>query len=820
MGSMEVEHLEKPHKSSFNDKCYHCNGPILPNSEVVWIHKNETLTFCCNGCRTVSEIILESGNLQFYSLRGSQVIEPAEIPENDKSIRENYLNGELVAEEYLREISPGLFEVFINITNIHCSACVWLNEKVLKDTKGIESVRINFATARAQISFHKDEISLSEIFQVIESLAYIPKLHSPWKNQEKSTKNTALLKRMGLAGFCFGNIMLFGTSLYAGYFTGIDLEWKRLLHYLSWAFATPVYFYSGYPFLLGAWNGLKQKRLSMDFLLVTGISLSYFYSIYVTLTDIGEVYFDSVCMIYFFILLGKYLEDSARLKSNDKLSQLVSDLPELATILNLDKEETIIRTAEIKKGHTILVRAGERVPTDGVLLSDLGYFNESFLTGESAAITKKRGDSILAGSISISIPVEILADVDAKNSTLSRLKMLIEQALGEKPNLERITDRISSYFITLVFLLAIATFVTWTFLSGNFETAIINTIAVLIVACPCALGLAVPTALVMNHIRNSREGVIIRTPDSMETLSKVDSIFFDKTGTLTQGEMTIVESNWKDETLALGFTLAIEKQSNHPIARNLCREIEKLSKPLVGVEILSIEEVPGLGMKASLKYQSKVFMIELGSAKFLGIKQESSLTRIHMNWNKEYQGYFELKDQIRKNSKSTIESLLKITKDIYLLSGDSESVVASTSKELGVQQYFAEISPEDKLRIINEAQAKGKIVAMVGDGINDSAALAKANIGISMGIAADLSIDRSDIILVHNDLASFYKSIVYSKETFHLIRQNIGISFLYNSLMLPIAALGWMAPVICAAFMALSSLTVVANSMRIQKRDL
>jgi len=820
MGNMQVEPLEKPYKSSSKSKCFHCNGPILSNSEILWVHKDETHSFCCNGCRTVSEIILESGNLEFYSLRGSQIIEPAEISNSKETIRNDYLNGELVEEEYLREIAPGLYEVFINITNIHCAACVWLNEKVLKETKGIDSIRINFATARAQVQFHKIDIQLSKIFTIIESLGYIPKLHSPWKNQEKSQRNTDLLKRMGLAGFCFGNIMLFGTSLYAGYFTGMDLEWKRLLHYLSWAFASPVYFYSGYPFLLGAWNGLRQKRLSMDFLLVTGISLAYFYSIYVTLSDRGEVYFDSVCMIYFFILLGKYLEDSSRMKSNDKLSQLVSDLPELATILNDEKDESIIRTSEIKKGHTILVRAGERVPTDGILLSPLGYFNEAFLTGESESITKKKTESVLAGSISISLPVEIKAEVDAKNSTLSRLKIIIEQAIGGKPHLERITDRISSYFIAVVFTLAIATFTAWYLISGNIETAIINTISVLIVACPCALGLAVPTALVMNHIRNSREGVIIRNPDSMETLSKVDTIFFDKTGTLTEGEMTIEHSNWKDEDLALAFALAIEKQSNHPIARNLVKEIDKLKKNILNIEIISIEEIPGMGMKAKIIYNLKDYNVQLGSAKYLRIQETSPHTRIHMSWNDEYNGYFELKDSIRSSAKTTIKSLLEITKDIALLSGDSDSVVSSTSRELGLPNYHSEFSPDDKLSMITQIQSQGKIVAMVGDGINDAAALAKANIGISMGIAADLSIDRSDIILVHNDLSSLPRSILYSKETFHLIRQNIGISFIYNSIMLPIAALGWMVPVICAAFMAASSLTVVANSMRLRKREI
>jgi Cu+-exporting ATPase len=814
---MATELLKRQSNSLFNDKCFHCNNPITESEDVLWERNGETLHFCCQGCRAVSQIILDSGNLQFYDLRGSQIIQPAQSAEDYQLIQEDYLNGDLVAEEYFHKLENGAVEVFVNITNIHCSACVWLNEKVLKETPGIESIRINFATARAQIHFYPDQIQLSEIFKIIESLGYKPKLHSPWKSQERAKKNSSLLIRMGVAGFCFGNIMLFGTSLYAGYFTGIEMEWKRLLHYLSWAFATPVYFYSGYPFLLGAWNGLKQKKLSMDFLLVTGISLAYFYSIYVTLTDRGEIYFDSVCMIYFFILLGKYLEDNARIKSNDKLSQLVSDLPEIATRVDENGEEKVIRTAEIKKGFNLLVRAGERVPTDGIILSELGYLDESFLTGESIPITKKINDKVLAGSIAISIPIKILAEVDAKNSTLSRLKTVIEQAIGEKPNLERITDRIATYFISVVFLLASGTFLYWFYSSHLMETALINTISVLIVACPCALGLAVPTALVMNHIRNSKEGVIIRNPDSIETLSKIDTIFLDKTGTLTEGKLKLENFQMKEVELSAIITYNLERYSSHPIASNLCRELIRKFPLLPKLNLENVEEISGKGMQGELNYNGKNYKIKLGSQKFLEQKDSSPFTRIYLCWNNEIQGYWELNDSIRIKSISAISNLLHITKNIRILSGDSYEVVSRTAKDVGLEYFHAETSPEEKLGFISERQNQGKIVAMVGDGINDSAALAKADIGVSMGIAADLSMDKSDLILVQNDLQAFYKSILYAKETFHLIRQNIAISFIYNSVMLPLAAMGLMAPVICAAFMALSSLSVVANSLRIKK---
>ncbi|WCL50505.1 heavy metal translocating P-type ATPase [Leptospira sp. GIMC2001] len=815
---MQVELLQKPLKLQSKNKCFHCNQPIAPGIEYSWKHQDTTNYYCCNGCKAVSQIILESDNQFFYEMRGSQNLEPIRNPEEEAQIRAEYLDGSIVASDYLTEIQKGIFEVQINITNIHCSACVWLNEKVLKDTSGIETVRINFATGLALIQFNPEFIKLSKIFQIIESIGYLPRLHSSWNQSEATNKNNSLLIRMGLAGFCFGNIMLFGTSLYAGYFTGIELEFKRLLHYLSWAFATPVYLYSGYPFLRGAWQAIKRGKFSMDFLLVTGISLAYFYSIFVTLTDIGEVYFDSVCMIYFFILLGKYLEENARRRANDKLNQLLTSLPEVATVLGDNGEINYIRTSEVIKGQKLLIKNGERVPVDGTLISDIGELNESFLTGESSSIQKKKDDSILAGSIAINRPIEILAESNAKNSTLSRLKIMIDRALGQKPNLERITDKISGYFIAVIFSVAIATFLFWFLSDAGIETAIINTIAVLIVACPCALGLAVPTALVMNHIRNSKDGIVIKNPDIIEPLSKLQTIFFDKTGTLTQGKLELSSHNFSNPNLAGAITYCIESKSNHPVAINLRRTMEENHWIDPAIQLIDVIENPGLGMSGKISISDSIHNFKLGSAKFLDISENPKHTRVHLSLDENYLGYWELSDQLRNDSLDAIRSLKKIVKNIFILSGDNISVVKNIANKLNISQYLGSVSPENKLTAISEAQNRNEVVAMVGDGINDSAAMAKADIGVSMGVASDISLDRSDIILVNNNIRGIYLAACYAKETSRKIKQNIAISFFYNSLMVPLAAMGFMAPVLCAVFMATSSLTVVGNSLLLRKK--
>lgn len=861
MQPTKTEHLQKASESLSKGKyCYHCNSPIPLGNSIRWTReyngKIEVYEYCCQGCRAVSEFIIESGNSKFYDIRGSQSLAPVLTPEETNKIRRDYLDGNLVKEEYLRPIDSNFFEVHLTITNIHCSACVWLNEKVLKDLEGIRYARMNYATGRIEIHFNPNLTPLSKIFDTIESIGYFPKLYSPWSNQEASQHNKSLLIRMGVAGFFFGNIMLFGTALYAGYFSGIQMEYKRLLHYLSWALATPVYFYSGWPFLQGAWNALRNRRFSMDILLVTGISLAYFYSIYVTLTDRGEVYFDSVCMIYFFILLGKYLEDNARIRARDKLSTLLSNLPEVATVLDTshpnEPNERILRVSEIQKGMVLLIRKGERVPVDGILLSNEGYLDESFLTGESIPLIKGKSSLILAGSINTGEPIQILTESSAKNSTLSRLKVLIEKAMGEKPKLERITDRISGYFISLVFSIALATFFYWYFWGlVGLETSLVNTIAVLIVACPCALGLAVPTALVMNHIRSSKDGVIIKNPDSVEKMASIQYLFLDKTGTITEGKLKLVGYQMSELQTAALLTYALEKYSHHPIAKSLVLAMESIllnnqeSKDFLSLantvsnHLEKIKEVPGLGMEGYLpvsflekglmefnfispKKEKKDIRIQLGNSKFVNAspkaanEEETDGTKIYLSLDGSILGYWILEDSLRESTKPAIEKLKQLVQKVTLLSGDRESVVKKMAMHSGIPNYIAEAKPETKLQIIEEAQKKG-ITAMVGDGINDSAALAKADIGISMGIASDLSLDKSDVILVYNNLNSLVRAILYARETKRKIFQNISISFLYNSIMIPLAAMGYMAPVICAVFMALSSLTVVGNSLLIRK---
>lgn len=800
--------------------CYHCNTPIRTEKDLILGEINaQTESFCCSGCRSLATLLVNNGLTQFYTLRGSEKLESVNT---ERKNRED-LETESVYQEYVIQKNEGICETLITIGKIHCSACVWLNEKVLGDQEGVLEARINFATGRMKLVYDRKRIDLNEIFSIISGIGYEPSLYSPLKAETGVSRfSKDLFYRMALAGFSWGNIMLFSIGLYAGYFTGIEIEFKRLFHFVSWIFATPVYLYSGYPFFKGAKESIKRRMLTMDTLLFSGVSLAYFYSIYVTLTDHGEVYFDSVCTIYFFILIGKFLESAIRLKAGRKVGELLSTLPQEYTVIR-EEIETQIAPSAIRVDERILLKNGNRVPVDGILKSVTAYFDESFLTGESKPVTHKNGDTILSGSLCLSTNAELIATTTAKESTLSRISALIESSLQAKPGIQRTTDRFSTYFIQIVLGIAFATFGIYGIYFHNWESAVLNTISVLIVACPCALGLAVPAAYVVSNLLHSSKGILVKNPDSLEILSRADRIYFDKTGTLTTGKLSLQEERFlsQDEKLRIySLVLTLESGSTHPLAESLKKEIGKKlrnqNEEPIAYTWKEIAEIPGSGMEGRLIGETTSYRI--GNLHFVSLGALKQDGKIYLGKGGVLLASFVLEDSVRPETKSAIEKLKHSFGFLGILSGDSRSKVESLATAVGIDHPLFELKPEEKLKVIQNAQKEGKTVVMVGDGINDSACLAAANLGISMGIASDLSIDKSDLVLISNQLDSIVSAVKISKKTRNIVFQNILISLTYNSIMLPLAAFGFMLPVICAGFMTLSSLSVVLNSISLQWR--
>jgi len=446
--------------------------------------------------------------------------------------------------------------------------------------------------------------------------------------------------------------------------------------------------------------------------------------------------------------------------------------------------------------------------------------DESFLTGEARPVTRNREEKIMAGSICVSYPVTIFATSSAKDSTLARLRNLVEDALSTKPKAERITDRLASRFVKLVFAAGLLTFSGWYFLSGNIETALLNTIAVLIVACPCALGLSVPTALVMNTIINSRRGILVKNPDLIENIARLDALIFDKTGTLTKGKMAVTEEKINStETLLLA--LAVEKNSTHPVATALTEYLSrKIEITDYNISVVSLEEIAGKGIVAEVELDEKKYRVLVGKKEFVvpGEAEINYETSIHISINNEYSGYWMLNDELRDEAPRELEALENYSGERILLSGDSLPVVKKTAEFLGLKKYYADKTPLEKMEILTALQQQGKIIAMVGDGFNDSACLASSHVGISMGVASDTSIDKADIVLIHNNLAGIRTAIQNARMTLRVIKQNVGMSLFYNSIMIPLAAFGFMLPIICALLMTLSSVSVVTNSLSLQWR--
>ncbi|MCB1179083.1 MAG: cation-translocating P-type ATPase, partial [Leptospiraceae bacterium] len=758
----------------------------------------------------------------FYKLKGNEKIQPVELEVKEN---ENELDSDFIFQKYSTKIDENTYKIFVKITNIHCSACIWLNEKALSNLEGVKKAEINFASGRAGVEFDPSIVKISQIFAIIRSIGYQPILYSPSEKNIKQNNNLKdLLIRLTIAGFSFGNIMLFSVGLYSGYFSGIESEFKNLFHFVSWFFATPAYIYSGYPFLRGTLSSIKSKTLTMDFLIFTGISLAYFYSVYVTFSGQGEVYFDSVCMIYFFILVGKYFEERARVKASEEIESLTCKLPE--TVIKTEgNSEEIIPAELIQSGDILKALPGDRIPVDAELLSESANLDESIITGESIPLLKNKKDLILAGSIVHNQPIYYLAKTTFANSSLANLKTRLETALLTKPKIQLFTEKVANYFIKFVFLISIFTFGGWWYFTGNFELALVYTISVLIVACPCALGISVPTALVINHIINSASGIIVRNPNTMEALSKLDSILFDKTGTLTEGKFKILKNTIEKENIPLIYLT--EKEFNHPVAtsivENLKKEFQLDISLLDKYKILSINNYPGKGVRSEIEFKGKVYYTLLGKKDFVigdPEKDDSDVknTQIHISINGVYSGFILLGDEIRKDSFDLIKNLKKDYEDIRIVSGDSLGPVKNVADDLQIIKFHHNLKPEDKLTITKDLQSQNKKVALVGDGINDSLSLAGADVGISHSNAEDISIDKSDIVIVSGNLLSISQLISNAKLTRRVIIQNITLSLLYNSIMLPLAISGNMLPVICSIFMTLSSLTVLINSISIKWR--
>ncbi len=784
--------------------CTHCH---LEFYESMMIKDNSNF-FCCSGCKGVYHILNDKGLESFYDKVGSTLLSPPTHQLDDSS---NFDNPSFYSQ-FVKKDSDGFSKVSLVIEGIHCSACVWLNEKALQKMGGIVEANINFTNNKAIILWADDVVKLSQIIDMIRSIGYNAFAYDASKQEDYVNKERKkYYLRMAVAIFASMNIMWIAVAQYAGYFTGITQEIKTILNIAEGILATPVLFYSGWIFFRGAYFGLKAKVVNMDLLVATGSLLTYVYSIYITLMQDGEAYFDSVSMIITFILIGKFLEVLSKKSATDTLDNIFQDIPNEVKIF---KNNTIsmIKLDDIKVGDIVVIPSGERILVDGKIVKGDGSFDESSLTGESEPIYKNIGDTVISGTTSIDADVYYKTTKDFEHSTLSNIVTLLETAINKKPPIQQMANKLSEYFSTIILVIAFVTFIVWWYLPNSFETSFMVGISVIIIACPCALALATPVATLVGLSLGAKKGVLFKEAAQIETMAKVDTLVLDKTGTLTHGKPEVInEIIYEEFNKEILYSLV--NLSNHPISTGIKNYLDMDKK----IEFDQYKQIPACGIKA--KYKSKEILG--GNLKLLidndikvDFKSDNSL--FYFVIDKKVVAIYELRDKVKEDAKELISSLSKKGIKSIMLTGDNANIASRVADEIGIEQYLYEQTPEQKAEFINQLHTEGKTVVMVGDGVNDVLALAYADIGIVMGSGSDIAVDVSDVVLLNDSLKSLSDAFKISKTTFSLIKQNLAISLLYNAITIPLAMAGFVIPLVAAISMSISSLLVVGNSMRIK----
>jgi len=795
--------------------CDHCHLSFDESIMLVQNRDDEKRFFCCKGCQGVYNLLHENGLDNFYDRSKGYTLTPQTTTVEDSAI----FDTPVFSENFVKQDGE-LLEISLIIEGIHCAACVWLNEKILSETEGVVDISINFSTNKAKVVWDPTEVKLSKIIETIRSIGYDAYAYDP---KVSETKTSELKKeyhsRLIVAVFAAMNVMWIAIAQYAGIFSGIEMHFKTILNIAEGLLATPVLFYSGWIFFRGAYFGIKNSIVNMDLLVATGASLTYVYSLYITAIQSGEAYFDSVVMIITFVLVGKFLEVSSKKSASDTLDALNRHVP--VQIRKLTTDGLVdVNVHDTKIGDILEVHAGERFALDGVVYKDETYVDESSLTGENDPVMKKVGEHLVSGTTNMTHNIQMKVTKTYENSTFSKLLTLLDDALSKKPNIEKLANRISSYFSTVILFLALATFLVWYFPifseASSFNVAFMVGISVIVIACPCALALATPIASLVGVSMGAKKGVLFKESAQLETMAKTTKVFFDKTGTLTEGKLSVSKEEYFED-FDKGILASMVYASIHPVSKAIYRHIDlKVEHNYFD----SYELVVGKGMKATYKNSTYYG----GSAQYLkdiGVTvkdEDSDNTLFFVVHNNKIMARFELSDEVKSGSLELINYLKSRDIEVHMLTGDHLAVANKVAQKLGINHVHASLTPEDKAKYMLTHKKDDDVFVMVGDGINDILVLASADIGIAMGSGADVTIDNSDIVLLQGDMKSLKEAFDIAAQSFHLIKQNLQISLLYNVVTIPLAMGGMVIPLVAALSMSLSSLLVVGNSLRVKAR--
>lgn len=732
------------------------------------------------------------------------------------------------------------------VLNMTCGACAASAQKILQKQAGVSLASVNFATGTAILEYDPNKTSPETLKKALQAVGYdletnetdkaVENLEKKELEHYKSQKN----KTKGAALFSIPLVIIAMTP---------PLMHLKYINFVMWILATPVVLYYGKDFFIRAYKQLKHLAFNMDTLVALSTGTAYLYSIFNTLFPQFwikkgievHVYFEASAIVITFILLGKLLEEKAKGNTSTSIKKLIGLRPK--TVIKIDQKgnQSQIPIAEVNIGNILLVKPGEKIPVDGLITSGTTFVDESMITGEPIAIEKKEGDKLFAGTINQQGSIQLKAEKIGNDTLLAQIIKMVQDAQGSKAPIQKTVDIIAGVFVPIVIILAILSALSWALAGGDnsFTHAIMSFVTVLIIACPCALGLATPTAIMVGIGKGAENGILIKDAESLETIQRVDTIVMDKTGTITEGKPEVTDIEWiidsNNTPILKNILFSIEKSSEHPLAEAICNFIGNDTQFLPNIEVKSItgkgiegiynNEIYYIGNQSLLKEKN----INITDAERIWIEQKvkKANTVVIFANHQSVLSIIAIADKIKKTSIIAIHELQEANIDVYMLTGDNIQTAKAIASEANIENYKAEMLPVDKTKFIKDLQTKGKTVAMVGDGINDSAALAQSNIGIAMGKGSDIAIEAAKMTIISNDLTKILQAIKLSGQTNKTIRENLFWAFIYNIIAIPIAGgilypfYGFLLnPMIAGAAMALSSLSVVTNSILLKYKKI
>ncbi|MDD2222284.1 MAG: heavy metal translocating P-type ATPase [Pseudomonas sp.] len=792
--------------------CFHCGLPVLTGDAFTAVVLQEARVFCCPGCQAVAQTIIAGGLESYYQHRSEPSANPEALP--------GVLPDELLLldrkdiQKPFVSTSGTISETKLLIEGITCAACGWLIEKHLRQLPGVLETSLNLSNHRLSIRWDAEQIVLSELLKTIRHIGYAA---HPWQpdtvSEQMQSDNRRALRKLGVAGILWMQVMMASMATWPEFNLDLSEAMDRLLRWTSLILTTPIVFYCSSEFFRGALRDLRTRHLTMDVSVSLAIAGAYGAGIWSTLTGQGDLYFDAAGMFALFLLSGRYLERRARERTSAATTQLVNLLPASCLRLNADGSSERILLSELQQDDSLLVPPGHLIPADGRILTGSSSIDESLLTGEYLPLAKNPGDTVVAGTLNIEGPLSIAVLALGEETQLSAIVRLLERAQSLKPRLAELADTVAQWFLISVLLIAAVVGLIWWQVDSSRAFWIV--LSLLVATCPCALSLATPTALTAATGSLHKLGLLITKGHVLESFQKVDTVIFDKTGTLTEGKLTlkhILPLAQLSETQCLALAAALESHSEHPIARAFGRSITAAQ---------DVSSAPGLGLEGSVNNRR----LRIGRPDYvsaLGAYPTPAMPSEQGQWlllgdTQQPLAWFALDDQLRADAPALLETCRARGWKVLLLSGDSSPMVQQIAEQLQIEDARGGLTPDDKLQVLKELHAQGRHVLMLGDGVNDVPVLAAADISIAMGSATDLAKTTADAILLSNSLSSLVSALAVAKKTRRVIIENLSWATLYNGLVIPFAAVGWVTPGWAALGMSLSSLLVVLNALRLTR---